>query len=111
VSNVSLDIGGRAYTVACAEGEEAHVAALGQMIDAKLRSLPTLAGQSEPRQLLFAALLLADELHEQQRPAAPAPTPAPAPAAPDPRLAETLEAFATRLERFAETLENDARDA
>lgn len=64
MSNVTLRIGGRDYTVACAEGEESHVARLGSLIDGKLDSLPGSSGMSEARQLLFASLLLADELHE-----------------------------------------------
>lgn len=97
MSNVTLQIGGRSYTVACAEGEEAHVAGLGRAIDAKVQSIGT--GHNEIRQLLFAALLLADELHELKGRAAPAP----APAGPDP--AATLEAIADRLEKCAAALE------
>lgn len=67
MSNVLLTIGGRNFTVACAEGEESHVKELGGMIDAKLESMGDIAGQSEARILLFAALLLADELHELMR--------------------------------------------
>jgi cell division protein ZapA len=64
LGRVTLMIGGRDYAVACAEGEEAHVAGLGQMIDAKLAELPSATAQSEVRSLLFAALLLADEVSE-----------------------------------------------
>lgn len=66
MSNVTLHIGGRSFTVACADGEEAHIAGLGQVIDDKLSSMGDMAGQSETRMLLFAALLMADELHEAQ---------------------------------------------
>lgn len=113
MSNVTLRIGGRAYTVACADGEESHVTALGQLIDDKVQQMGA-AGQSEPRQLLFAALLLADELDEARNrrgsaPTAPAPIPAPAataPAAPAvDRYADALEAIATRLENYAAALE------
>ena len=100
MSNVTLTIGGRFYTVACAQGEEAHIEALGRVIDGKLASLPNMASQSEPRTLLFAALLLADELHEQRSGAAP-----PAAAA-DPQSAETLESLAERLESLAGHLES-----
>ncbi len=117
MSNLTLKIGGRDYTVACADGEEAHVSALGRLIDDKVQQMGN-AAQSEPRQLLFAALLLADELHEARgRPgSAPAAatatpsaaTPAPQPAA-DPlaaeRHAEVLEAIALRLENCAAALE------
>lgn len=105
MSNVSLAIGGRHYTVACADGEEGHILQLGQTIDAKLAGLPDAAGLSEVRALLFAALLLADELHEAR---AKAPRQAElgldaAPAAATPPAA--LEALAARLERLAASLE------
>jgi cell division protein ZapA len=97
MSNVTLTIGGRFYTVACAEGEEAHIEALGRTIDRKLAGMPNLSGQSEARTLLFAALLLADEVHElrsgQATPAA------------DDRAADALESLADRLEALAAELE------
>ncbi len=102
MSNVTLTISGREYTVACAEGEEAHVSGLGRMIDAKLSAMGNMSGQGETRQLLFAALLLADELHEAS--AGPATTPA----AVTPNLdlhAARLEAIATALETCASHLE------
>lgn len=92
MSNVTLRIGGRDYTVACAEGEERHIAMLGQSIDDKLQAMGAAAGQSEVRQLLFAALVLADEAHEL-RSAARKLDPA------------RLEAIAARLENCASALE------
>lgn len=99
MSNVDLSIAGRTFTVACAAGEEDHVAGLGRTIDAKLQAMGGMAGQSESRALLFAALLLADELHEAKRSAAP---PSPSELGGDPDL---LEAIATRLENVAQLLE------
>lgn len=93
MSNVTLQIGGRAYTVACAEGEEAHVTGLGRMIADKVEEMG--GAHNEPRQLLFAALLLADELHEARNRTPPAPAIEP----------ERLEALATRLENCASALE------
>ena len=98
MSNVTLSIGGRSFTVACAAGEEAHIADLGRMIDAKLTAMG-ITGQSESRTLLFAALLLADELHDAQ--AAPAPAAASMPEG----TGERLEAIAARLENLATRLE------
>ena len=97
MSNVTLQIGGRSYIVACAEGEEAHVEALGLLIDGKVRDLGT-SGHNEVRLLLFAALLLADELHEVRGKGAGAATPAP-------DHAQTLEMLAGRLEKYATSLE------
>ncbi|HEY6814912.1 MAG TPA: cell division protein ZapA [Croceibacterium sp.] len=99
MSNVTVSIGGRHYTVACAVGEEHHIETLGRSIDGKLQGLANLSGQSEARTLLFAALLLADELHELQSAAPPAP-------ADDGPSAEALEQLAERLESLAERLES-----
>jgi cell division protein ZapA len=98
MSNVTLDIAGRTFAVACAEGEEAHIAMLGRTIDAKLQGMPQIAGQSEARALLFAALLLADENHELRQGSG-------APAGAGSEVAEGLEALAERLEGLASQLE------
>jgi len=63
VSEVALSIGGKTYRVACASGEEEHVSRLGSVIDQKLASMGNLSGH-DAQNLLFAALLLADEVHE-----------------------------------------------
>lgn len=99
MSNVTLQIGGRSYTVACAEGEEGHVNTLGRLIDEKVQTIGT--GHNEVRQLLFAALLLADELQEGRERGGGAP----APAAPAPDHSAALEAIADRLEKCASALE------
>ncbi|MBH5322471.1 cell division protein ZapA [Aurantiacibacter sediminis] len=103
MSNVTLEIAGRKYTIACAEGEEPHIEMLGASIDKKLSELDNLVGQSPERILLYASLLLADELHE-----AKAATPSPAPPAADAETAEKLEAMADRLETIAMQLETGA---
>ncbi|HMP56313.1 MAG TPA: cell division protein ZapA [Novosphingobium sp.] len=90
MSNVTLSIGGRSYTVACAAGEEDHVRSLGDMIDARVRQMEGLATQGEARMLLFAALLLADDLHEARS---------------RPDDAALLDAVADRLENLASRLE------
>jgi len=98
MSNVALSIGGRQFTVACAAGEEDHVRELGRAIDSRLSAMGDPRGQNESRMLLFAALLLADELHEaKSAPAAPPPATA--------GLADRLGAIATRLENLADLLE------
>lgn len=113
MSNVALTVGGRSYTVNCAPGEEDHIAELGSMIDAKLASMGA-AGQNETRNLLFAALLLADEVYELKSTGGsaapgelPYATPDPLPYA-DPGFVldpERLENIANRLENLASHLE------
>jgi cell division protein ZapA len=100
MSNVTVTIGGRHYTVACAAGEEAHIETLGRTIDGKVQGMATLAGQSESRTLLFAALLLADELHEARSSGGGG-----AAVETSPGVAEGLEALAGRLEEIADRLE------
>ena len=58
-----MSIGGRTYRVACGPGEEERVARLGAAINDKLASMGSLSG-NDAQNLLFAALLLADEVHE-----------------------------------------------
>lgn len=109
MSNVRLTIGGRQFTVACAEGEEAHVTELGDMIAARIAAMGEISSQSETRMLLFAALLLADDLHEASArlaQAGAAPPPAP-PSPPQPNGdGRRLEAIAERLENLAHRLES-----
>ena len=102
MSNVSLSIGGRSFTVACADGEEAHVAGLGQLIDAKVAAAGA-AGQTESRMLLFASLLLADEVHDLQSRAEGGSCP--------PDLADRLARVAGRIENLADLLEAVAPNA
>lgn len=104
MSNVNLSIGGREYAVACAAGEEAHVIGLGQIIDAKIAAMGG-GSHTETRALLFAALLLADEVHELKAAKGTAPSAAPSPAASPAIPPERMAAIAERLENIAAALE------
>ena len=105
MSDVTLTIGGRRYKLACAAGEEAHVARLGEAVDARIAALPGSTRQSEVQTLLYASLLLADELHAgEDRADQPVDQPAPD----DMASADPLEELADRLEKLAETLERSA---
>jgi cell division protein ZapA len=108
MSNVRLNIGGRDYSVACAAGEEPHVAMLGREIDDKLRAMGGVSGSSETRMLLFAALLLADELHEARK---GNPAPVPDRSADIDRLCAGVESAAARIEKLATDLEQAAARA
>jgi cell division protein ZapA len=106
MSNVTLSIGGRDYTVSAGSGEEAHVAMLGRMIDDRLRASGNLTGQGEPRMLLVAALMLADELHEAHAKEPPPPPPEPVVSAkPGPEVVARVDALAARVEKLALHLE------
>ena len=60
---VNVLVNGRAYTVACDEGEEEHVRELGQFVDKRVRELSGSVGQvGDARLLLMSALVIADDL-------------------------------------------------
>lgn len=135
MSTVTISIGPKNYPVACADGEEAHIAALGAMIAEKYALIGSARAPLEAQNLLFAALFLADELAEARK-RAPGATKsddeAPAlqaeiarlegeiaelrkvpaqPAAPQPAPfgnAEASTALAERLEALAERAEANA---
>jgi cell division protein ZapA len=105
MAEVDVIIAGRPYRVACRDGEEETLRAAARLVDAKSRdAIAGLGTLSEARQLLFAGLLLADQLIDGRPEAAP---PA-APAGPDPELVSRAEQFAERLESLAQSLEDQA---
>lgn len=101
MSNVALTIGGRRYTVSCADGQEDHVQRLAGMVDAKLASMGTNLSTNEAKNLLFAAILLADDLNEVRT--AQAEKGADFDAG---RLVTQLERLAGAMEEAASTLES-----
>ena len=92
MADVKLTIAGRPYDVHCADGQEAQLIQLASIVDAKARGIQ---GGTEVRQLLFAALMLADEAHEAQNKAGSA----------EPQLDSLRAAIA-----LAESRETTARD-
>lgn len=61
---VNVMVNGRAYTIACDDGEEDHLRELAAVVDAKAREVLGSVGQvGDTRLLLMAALLMADEHH------------------------------------------------
>jgi cell division protein ZapA len=62
---VNVMINGRAYTLACDDGEEEHLRELGAFLDGKVRELSNSVGQvGDARLLLMAGLVVADELSD-----------------------------------------------
>lgn len=99
---VDVEIAARRYSVACRDGEEEHLRSVAALVDRKAQDAAAALGSlSEARQLLFASLLLADELKEQRAGQA-----APATGEIDSAIAEALERLADRMERLAERLES-----
>ncbi len=113
MSNVTLTIGGRPFTVSAADGEETHIEMLGRMIADRVARGGASPGQSEPRMLLFAALMLADELHDLHKQLPPPETKAPEPdgesdAKPSAAVIARIENLAARVEKLAAHLEDPA---
>lgn len=68
MAQVTLRINGYAHAIACADGEEEHLKAMGTELDARITALRQagLAG-GEAKMLVLAALQLADELADAER--------------------------------------------
>jgi cell division protein ZapA len=137
MGSVQVTVNGRAYSVACDEGQEAHVARLGTYLEQKVGQLVKAVGQvGDARLLVMASLMITDELVDTDQAltqiksavakGGPAREPVPAPAAavappvapPPPPLApqqapheavlaEALESLADRIEAIAAELEQD----
>jgi cell division protein ZapA len=104
MAEADVIIAGRPYRVACRDGEEENLRSAARLVDAKSReALAGLGTLSEARQLLFAGLLLADQLIERQPDGAASAT-----AASDPQLVNHAERLAQRLESLADSLEAEA---
>jgi len=103
MAEVRLSIGGRAHVVACRDGGEAALEALGRRLDAHAGVAARAAGgQGGERTMLYIALMLADELTEAEA--------AQVGGGGGPSSA-TLDRIAERLERLADTLENPVATA
>jgi len=104
MAEIDLTIAGRAYRVACRTGEEDNLRSAAALVDAKSKeAIAGLGTLSESRQLLFAALLLADQIVDGRD--------VDLPGGPDPELVERGNTLAERLEALADTLEQNDRSA
>ena len=115
MAEVKIMVGGRQYGVHCRDGEEAQLHRLAAMMSERVDQVSNGSPHlTEVRQLLFAGLLLADSLTDQQAAAGPGAKAAPAPAAPsqdDPALLAALERLAQRLETLGDSLAADLLNA
>lgn len=103
MANIEVEIAGRKYSVACRDGEEAHLRSVAALADKRARDAAEALGSlTETRQLLFTTLLLADDVKDMQGggkgPAAPKSA--------DEELVAALESLADRVEALARRLES-----
>ncbi len=105
MAEVTLTIGGRAYKLACRDGEEDDLRAAGGLLESRVASLMEAHGAvAEPRLLLMAALLVSGELLERKATEARL-TPFPASTADGEPDRAAYEALAKRAEALARRLE------
>lgn len=120
MSHVSVTIAGRAYRMACDEGQEDHLLGLGRLLDGKIDELRGSFGEiGDMRLAVMAGIMVADELSEAQRRAAALEEEmqelrgarASASAREEQaglRVAEAVAEAAARIEKLAETLHRGA---
>ena len=99
MAKVTLEIGGSRWPVNCRDGEEAQVARLGAMLEARWAQAQRAAGDPAPvRIMLLVALMLADDLADAQAREAEAAS----------NDDDMLTTVADRLEKLASALERGA---
>jgi cell division protein ZapA len=65
MAQMTVKINGYSYTVACEDGQEAHLQDMAHEVEARIESIKAMGSPSgEGRLLVLAALLMADELHD-----------------------------------------------
>lgn len=116
---VTIEIGGRAFEVACQAGEEPYLHAAAKMLGEEASVLSAQVGRvPEARMLLMAGLMLADktaslqdrlasaeaELEALRATPAPAPERVEVPVVPE-AVVDTLSEVAARAEALADTLD------
>ncbi len=96
MAQVEISINGRNYQIACDDGQETHLAQLGEYVDRRVKELVAAVGQvGDSRLLVMVALLIADELAETYAPLTSAEE-ASAEDAPAGPTAQEIEAQAVR---------------
>ena len=107
MAEVTLTINSREYKVTCDDGQEPHLLDLANIVEDRVQGLVGSIGQvGEPRLLMMACLLIADELKSALAGDGQG-VPLQQAAADDQEAAELLERCADRLESIAAHLERD----
>ena len=108
MAQIDVVIANRRYAIACKDGEEEHLLRLAAMIDRQAgQAAEALGTMPENRQLLMAALLIADELVEARTAPSPQPAALPdsGPPRADPAIDRAVGALADRIDALCEALE------
>jgi len=106
MGQVTVEVNGRPYEVGCEDGQEAQLAAIAEIVDARVRELAPAAGPvGETRLILMGALMIAHEMNEAKARLAAARSRIDAleeeRANADEKAAQALEAAARKLEAMA----------
>lgn len=103
MAKADITVRGRAYSVACAPGQEVRLVALSKQLDRRVEQIHEAVGNiGDDRLLLLASLALLDELDAARRGQA-------AVTGPDvERAAQTLEDAATRIDALAAKIEAES---
>jgi cell division protein ZapA len=109
MSQVSVNIDGRKYRLACNEGEEAQLESLAGMIDDKIGEMRASFGEiGDQRLVIMAALSIADSLTEARDQAAAERKRSDETERRAQALASRLDELGSRLESLAARLAGDA---
>jgi cell division protein ZapA len=104
LGQITVNVNGRPYVIACDDGQEAHLTRLSRYVDQRVGQLVAAVGQAgEARLLLMVSLLLADELseaYEQSKRLGAGMEPSS-----DEALAKLLDRLSQRIETIAERFE------
>lgn len=99
MAQVTVRINGYSYTLGCKDGEEQHLLTMAGEVEKRIDQIRAAAGPSgESRMLAMAALMLADDLYEQEK--------AQGGGAANPALGRKLGRLAKRAEEIAAGLEH-----
>jgi cell division protein ZapA len=112
MSQISITINGRDYSIVCDDGQEQHLSRLAEYLDRRVAELVDSVGQiGDARLLLMVGLLIADELSDAYaelaavRGEADGAATAGQPAQMAAELAGMLESTSRRIEAIAARLE------
>lgn len=106
MAEVTLTIGGRKYTMMCADGQENQLLTLAKALDDKVSMLNSRRPMPENMGLVMGALMLAGDLSERGDAAARLERDNAVTAEVMDYAAQTVEKAAERISALAETIEN-----